>query len=101
MIDDEMTLENKHFHVQWRAASGHPSGRWRVCRQFFNPLNPAPGKPRFQEAEGPKGNTRLFKTFEAADKVAKILNEREFTFNKLREEDLSQNVEIIINGKIY
>lgn len=61
------------YHARWRAASGHPGG-WRVVRQFFPPLTPPNGGPNFQEAKGPKGRLRLFRTFEAAKKAADALN---------------------------
>lgn len=75
-ISGPMTLEQCKWHARWRAASGHPSGRWRVCREFFLPLKPPPGTFRFQEACGPKGHVRLFKSEAAARKAAKILNEK-------------------------
>lgn len=57
----------------WRPASGHPKG-WRVVREFYPPLSPPEGQARFQEAEGPSGRLRVFKTRQAAAHVAAVLN---------------------------
>lgn len=71
-----MTLTDLQYHATWTASSGHPGG-WRVTRQFFPPFTPAPGMPNFQEAKGPKGKLRLFRSREAAQRVADALNARE------------------------
>jgi hypothetical protein len=69
-----MTDDDRAYHARWRPASGHPSGRWRVCRRFIPPLEPEKGEPNFQEARGPRGRVRYFKTFESASRAAHILN---------------------------
>lgn len=69
----DMNDSDRRFHATWRAASGRPDGRWRVCRQFFAPLAPAPGSPHFQEARGPGGKLRLFASHGAADRAARKL----------------------------
>lgn len=65
-----MTDEDRARHATWQPASGHPSGKWRVVRQFFPPLAPAPGEPRFQELNGPSGKIRLFHSRAAAERAA-------------------------------
>lgn len=72
-----MTPEDVAYWATWRATSGHPKG-WRVTRQFF------PGHPQarsvgcnLQEARGKSGRTRLFKTREAAQRVADALNKEQ------------------------
>lgn len=69
-----MTPEDAAWHATWRPASGHPSGRWRVVREFFTPLTPPPGQPTFQTACGANGHDRLFKTYDAALHAARVLN---------------------------
>ena len=71
------TLSDKMKHACWRPASGHPSGRWRVVRQFIPPLKPAPGAPAFQTATGKTGRVRLFKTYGAAHRAAIALEHAE------------------------
>ena len=69
-----MTESDRRYHAQWKASSGHPGG-WRVTRQFFAPLEPEAGMPRFQEAKGPRGGRlRLFRSYEAAQRAADRLN---------------------------
>lgn len=55
----------------WRPASGHPSGRWRVMRD--KPGYTGRGSS-MEEACGPSGKLRLFKTQAAAQRVADALN---------------------------
>lgn len=69
-----MTDADRAWHATWRPASGHPSGKWRVVRQFFPPLAPAPSEPRFQELNGPSGKIRLFRSRAAAERAAAIAN---------------------------
>lgn len=69
-----MTFADKLWHARWRVASGHKSGRWRVVRRFYPPLEPAPGLPAFQEAEGKSGRTLLFRYRANAQKLADRLN---------------------------
>ncbi len=52
------------YHSKWRPASGHPSGKWRVWKEYPNP----------QELEGSKGKLLLFKSYESAQKRADYLN---------------------------
>lgn len=69
-----MTAEDAAFHAQWHVASGHPKG-WRVCRQFFAPWqHAAKGAPNFQEAKGPAGRVRLFRSASSAAVAARQLN---------------------------
>lgn len=77
MLPPPMTKESADYWLQWLPASGHPGG-WRVVRQFYPPFhNPPPGEPRFQEACGPKGRLRLFRSREAAQRAADKLNAKE------------------------
>jgi hypothetical protein len=71
-----MSPEQLAGHAQWKPSSGHPKG-WRATRQFFPPLQPKHGEPNFQEAKGPKGKLRLFKSYEAAQRAADKLNAQE------------------------
>lgn len=57
------------YHATWKASSGHPGG-WRVTRQFWDNRG-------FQEACGPSGKLRLFKTFESANRVAIAMQKHE------------------------
>jgi hypothetical protein len=68
-----MSEENLMSHAKWKPASGHAGG-WRVVRQFFPPLEPPEGGSPFEEACGPSGRLRLFRTIEAAQKAADALN---------------------------
>jgi len=55
------------FHAHWRPASGHVSGRWRVCREMFHGQG-------LETATDRRGRARLFKTEAAAKAVADYLN---------------------------
>ena len=59
----KMTAADRAYHNKWKPASGHPGG-WRVVRGI-SPL---------QEANGPAGRLRLFRSMAAAQKVADSLN---------------------------
>jgi hypothetical protein len=63
-----MTDDDIAFHATWRPASGHPSG-WRVCRHFYPP-HPKASACGMEEACGPSGRVRFFKSREAAQKAA-------------------------------
>lgn len=63
-----MTRQIDHaFHARWRPASGHVSGRWRVCRELFQGRG-------LETASDSRGRARLFKTEAAAQAVANYLN---------------------------
>lgn len=55
----QMSADDLALHAMWRPASGHPSGRWRVVRQFL-------GDRGFQEFSDRRGRPILYKTREAA-----------------------------------
>lgn len=63
LVIDPETLA---FWSRWEPASGHPKG-WRVTR----------GVSPLQEAEDKAGRRRLFKSREAAQRVANKLNQME------------------------
>lgn len=76
----EMTIADKLMQARWREASGREDGKWRVCRQFIWPVvHPENGDTYLEEARGPNGNIRLFKTWKAAAKAAKRLNAKDYT----------------------
>lgn len=64
-----MTADDIDFHLQWRAASGHPGG-WRVCRQDFRPG----ADPYLQQLEKSNGQVRLWRSHEAAKRAANRIN---------------------------
>ncbi|WP_141237104.1 hypothetical protein [Sphingopyxis sp. GW247-27LB] len=72
-----MTLADALYHGQWKASSGHPKG-WRVTRQFFPPhpdyQRVAATGVTFLESEGKGGRLRLFRSWEAAQRVADKMN---------------------------
>jgi hypothetical protein len=68
-----MTDADRAWHATWRPATGHPGG-YRVCREFFAPLISPAGRTGLEEANGPSGKLRLFKTRAAAQRAADRLN---------------------------
>lgn len=68
--------EDAAYHNSWKAASGHPNG-YRVVKNSFEKGQDGlwySGQRGFIELEGKTGKLRLFKSFEAAKKVAEKLN---------------------------
>lgn len=61
----KMTQADIDYHATWRAASGHPTGKWRVCRQLFDGRG-------LQTLCDRRGRDILFHTYEAAERRAKI-----------------------------